>query len=80
MKLVQLTILGCFILFQAVIYSQTTYTLITSSSVWENPNIWLPVGVPGLGDHIIIENKSITINSNQYTIAGFTIISGTIFF
>ncbi len=80
MKLVQLTILGCLILFQSFIYSQTTYTLITSSSEWGNPNIWLPVGVPGPGDHIVIENKSITITSDQHIIAGFTIIDGNINF
>lgn len=80
MKLVQLTILGCLIFFQSFIYSQTTYTLITSSSDWGNPNIWLPVGVPGPGDHIVIENKSITIISDQHIIAGFTIIDGNINF
>ena len=79
MKIVQLTILGCIILFQSFIYSQTTYTLISSGD-WINANNWSPVGIPGADDFVIINNKNVTLGGSQHTIAGFTLNSGTISF
>jgi hypothetical protein len=78
MKLVQLTILGCLILFQSFIHSQTTYTLTISNSEWSNPNIWTPNGIPGPGDFVIIGN-TVEI-SGSYEIAGFNLANGTIKF
>jgi hypothetical protein len=81
MKATKVTIfIGCLLFFQTFLFSQTTYNLITSNSDWSDPNIWSPVGVPGPGDFVIINNKNVTISSGQDTIAGFSLTNGTIFF
>lgn len=76
----QITIIACLFFLQSILVAQTTYTLVTSNGEWSNANIWLPNGVPGAGDHVIIDNKNVIIDSAQHTIAGFTLINGTIFF
>lgn len=61
-----------------MLYSQTTYTLVTSGS-WEVANNWNPVGIPGTQDFIIINDKTVNLNSSR-EVAGFSINDGNIYF
>lgn len=68
------------ILLQGFVNAQTTYQLTTNSGAWNDSSVWIPSGIPGAGDFVVIDRKTVRIDSSQHTIAGFSIIDGTLLF
>ncbi|HMN24964.1 MAG TPA: hypothetical protein PKE38_10710, partial [Ignavibacteriaceae bacterium] len=64
------------LVFQTLLNAQTTYTLVENAGYWHEPGTWLPAGVPGPGDYVIVNSKRVII-TGSVEIAGFTLDWGT---
>ena len=70
-----LVIIVCCLMFQQLLNAQTSYTSV-STGMWNDPNIWSPVGVPGAGDIVLIDQQTIISTNGQREVAGFNTLVG----
>jgi len=75
-KTIYTLVLACILFIPNTFFAQTTYTLEESGGNWQNPGTWLPAGVPGPGDYVIVMGKLVII-TGTVEIAGFTLDWGT---
>ncbi|MEO8166667.1 MAG: T9SS type A sorting domain-containing protein [bacterium] len=72
-----IAVVVCLVFAQTSLYSQTTYTAV-APGVWESPTSWIPTGIPGPNDSVVIA-RTVTISSQQ-TVRGFSLLDATIVF